>query len=76
MKAERQGNKFHLQLDLTELLTLYCLLGEEKISADINIFGFENPDKIRRVLEDFHNKVQMLVIERTPEELQVKFFRP
>ena len=32
MKAERQGKNFYLRLDLAELLTLYCLLNEEKIS--------------------------------------------
>lgn len=66
---------FRLELNLMELLVLHTLIEEEKIFVDINSFQFGNPRAIAKILRDFHKKIQGLVVARTPQELQIKFFK-
>lgn len=65
---------FRLEMSLMELLVLYTLIAEEKISVDIDAFKFENPREVAKVLRDFHQKIEGQVVARTSQELQVKFF--
>ena len=75
MKIERQGKKFNLSLDLAESLVLLCLVAEEKISININAFNFKEPEKIKKILAEFHRNAYELAKLKVPEEKDVKFFK-
>jgi len=68
---------FNLEMNLMELLTLYSmiLLAKEKILADIDSFEFKDSTEVAKILKDFHQKVERQVVDRTPQELQVGFFK-
>lgn len=75
MKAIRSGSRFVLDMDLVELLTLYCVVEEERISGSLASYKFENPKKIKKMLGEFHAKFHNLLDQRTNEEMSVKFFK-
>ncbi len=68
MKVERKGEKFNLEMNLDELVTLFCIVSEEKMSVDMPRFRFSDPAGVSKIIREFHKKTHKLMETRTPEE--------